>query len=169
MLVAAAMGQYLTRLAGSPYLDVAPPVGSSVQTTDPYTPPKRLLSIEGVNCVICQHTPREHHICCVNGHGDCIGCIMREKLRTALCPMCRLPMLTRLIPNLALNDAVAATETETTTPTPVSQAPVSQATPPSRRRQRDPEAERAAKLRRVQQLCEAAEVLRSGPLHNREE
>lgn len=133
-------------------------MAAGVQTEDP---PRRRLSIEGVNCVICQATPREHHICCVNGHGGCVGCITREKLRTALCPMCRLPMLDRLIPNLSLNDAVAATETDTTAP---ARAPVSQATPPSSRRPRDPEAERAAKLRRVQQLYAAAEALQAGPL-----
>jgi hypothetical protein len=157
-----AMGQHLNKMAGSAYLDATPsPTASEAHAADEKAPEKQRLSIEGVNCMICQETPSEHHICCVNGHGGCVGCFTREKLRTARCPMCRLPMLNRLIPNLALNEAIAVTENNVfvsrfappSSPTPPA--------PPSRRRLRDPEAERTAKLRRVLQVTAAAAALQA--------
>lgn len=100
----------------------------------------------------------------MQGHGGCVGCLMREKLRTAQCPLCRLPMLDRLIPNLALNEAISVTENDALLArfaAPAVPSPIP--APKSVKRPRDPEAGRAAKLLRVQQVTAAAAALQSDP------
>ena len=94
---------------------------------------------------------------------------MREKLRTAQCPMCRLPMLDRLIPNLALNEAIAVTENDALVAKFTSHAPPNALAEPGSlpkpaKRLRDPEAERLAKQRRLKQVTAAAAALQADPL-----
>lgn len=156
------MGATLARLHGSPFLEVASAtVDVQPEEEEEEKAPTRTLCVEGVHCVICRETPRDHHLCCVNGHGGCRECMTRERLRTAACPTCRLPMLDRLIPNPTLNDAIAktlATSTDT-----ASVAVASRPSSPARRR--DPAVERASKLRRVGQLSAAAAALQTGVLN----
>jgi len=85
----------------------------------------------------------------------------RERLRTAVCPMCRLPMLESLIPNLTLNDAIAITLAKPTDTTSVAVA----SRPSSPARRRDPAAARASKRRRMGQLSAAAAALQTGVLN----
>ena len=156
--VAATMGQYLDKLAGSPVVDVQPPRLPRLPQPPPPqalppTPPARPLRIDGVECVICQETPTEHHICCVNGHGGCAGCIHREKLRTATCPLCRLPMLDRMIPNLTLNEALFRTTCS------LEQGGPPRPASPARKRPRDPEAEAESRRRRAKQVALQAAAL----------
>jgi len=99
----------------------------------------------------------------VSGHGGCAGCIHREKLRTATCPLCRLPMLDRLIPNLTLNDAVSRSLEAQPAP-PAAPEPSAHPASSSRKRSRDPEAEAASRQRRAQQLACQAAALNADPL-----
>lgn len=112
------MGASLARAAGEPYIDPTPPRSPSpIQSPLPGVEGVGLvglvglveLKIDGVECCVCHETPLQNYICCVNGHGGCTACMHREKLRSKACPLCRLPMLDRLIPNLTLDRAVEQT------------------------------------------------------------
>lgn len=115
------MGASFARAAGEPYIDPTPPRSPSpsrspspIQSPLPGVEREGLvelveLKIDGVECCVCHETPLQNYICCVNGHGGCTACMHREKLRSKACPLCRLPMLDRLIPNLTLDRAVEQT------------------------------------------------------------
>lgn len=124
------------------------------QQTEPPTPARR-LRIDGIECVVCNETPEEHHIGCINGHGGCVECMTREKLRGATCPLCRLPMLDTLIPNLALDAAVRATLAVVAAPVLAPKRP---------RPAVDAEAQQQARDRKAQRLAERAAALNGDPL-----
>lgn len=157
------MGQSLAALAGRPVVDVTPPVSPSRAPPHTSPPPplvprdvKKNLSIHGLLCPVCLELPVPHVICCMNGHGGCLACMQREQARSGHCPTCRMHMCPRLIPNLTLDAAVAATQ----------EAAPSHAPPPRARlvAKRTALPDPQARQRKLARLASSAQALSASPL-----